>query len=27
MASSEERRWVREALGEHLRTRHPDVTV
>ena len=22
-----ERRWVRETLGEHLRTRHPDVTV
>jgi hypothetical protein len=27
MASAEERRWVRETLGEHLRTRHPDVTV
>ena len=27
MASADERRWVREALGEHLRTRHPDVTV
>jgi hypothetical protein len=27
MASADERRWVRERLGEHLRTRHPDVTV
>jgi hypothetical protein len=27
MASSDERRWVRETLAEHLRTRHPDVTV
>jgi hypothetical protein len=27
MASVDERRWVRETLGEHLRTRHPDVTV
>ena len=27
MASADERRWVREALTEHLRTRHPDVTV
>jgi hypothetical protein len=27
MASAEERRWVRETLAEHLRTRHPDVTV
>jgi hypothetical protein len=27
MASAGERRWVRETLGEHLRTRHPDVTV
>jgi hypothetical protein len=27
MASSDERRWVRETLTEHLRTRHPDVTV
>jgi hypothetical protein len=26
MASADERRWVRETLGEHLRTRHPDVT-
>ena len=27
MASADERRWVREALTEHLRARHPDVTV
>src|SRR5215208_3139093 len=27
MASGDERRWVRENLAEHLRTRHPDVTV
>jgi hypothetical protein len=27
MASMDERRWVRETLSEHLRTRHPDVTV
>ncbi len=27
MASPEERRRVREALEEHLHTRHPDVTV
>src|SRR5215207_6681393 len=27
MASGDERRWVRETLAEHLRTRHPDVTV
>ena len=27
MASSDERRWVRETIAEHLRTRHPDVTV
>ena len=27
MASSDERRWVRETLTEHLRTRHPDITV
>ena len=27
MASSDERRWVRETLTEHLRARHPDVTV
>ncbi len=27
MASADERRWVRETLGEHLRTRHPDVTL
>jgi hypothetical protein len=27
MASADERRWVRETLAEHLRTRHPDVMV
>ena len=27
MASTNERRWVRETLTEHLRSRHPDVTV
>jgi hypothetical protein len=27
MASTDERRWVRETLAEHLRTRHPEVTV
>ena len=27
MASSDERRWVRETLAEHLRTRHPEITV
>jgi hypothetical protein len=27
MASADERRWVRETLGEHLRSRHPDITV
>ena len=27
MATADERRWVRDALTEHLRTRHPDVTV
>jgi hypothetical protein len=27
MASSEERQWVRATLADHLRTRHPDVTV
>jgi hypothetical protein len=27
MASADERRWLRETLAEHLRTRHPDVTV
>lgn len=27
MASTEERRRVREALTEHLRTRYPDVDV
>ena len=27
MASADERRWVRETLGEHLSSRHPDVSV
>jgi hypothetical protein len=27
MATADERRWVREALTEHLSTRHPDVKV
>jgi hypothetical protein len=27
MASADERRWVRETLAEHMRARHPDVTV
>jgi hypothetical protein len=27
MATSEERQWVRATLAEHLRTRHPDVTL
>jgi hypothetical protein len=27
MAGSEERRWVLETLTEHLRSRHPDITV
>jgi hypothetical protein len=27
MANADERRWVRETLAEHLRARHPDVTV
>jgi hypothetical protein len=27
MASSDERRWLRETLAEHLRTRHPGVSV
>ena len=27
MASADERRWVRETLDEHLRDRHPDITV
>ena len=27
MASGDERRWVRETLTQHLRTRHPEVTV
>ena len=27
MATADERRWVRETLAEHLRSRHPDVSV
>jgi hypothetical protein len=27
MASSEERRWVRETIGEHLRARHPEIEL
>jgi len=27
MASADERRWVRETLTVHLRSRHPDLTV
>jgi hypothetical protein len=27
MASADERRWVREALTEHLRAAHPELTV
>jgi hypothetical protein len=27
MASADERRWVRETLGDHLRTRHPELTL
>lgn len=27
MASGDERRWVREMLTEHLRTRHPDLAL
>ena len=27
MASTDERRWVRETLAEHLRPRYPDLTV
>jgi hypothetical protein len=27
MATTDERRWVRETLADHLATRHPDVTV
>jgi hypothetical protein len=27
MASTDERRWVRETLAEHLRSHHPDVSV
>ena len=27
MASADERRWVRETHDEHLRSRHPDISV
>jgi hypothetical protein len=27
MASSDERRWVRETIAEHLRARYPDIRV
>lgn len=27
MASSDERRWVRQTLGEHLGARHPDIEL
>lgn len=27
MAGTEERRWVRDTLAEHLRARYPDVTM
>jgi hypothetical protein len=27
IATSDERRWVRETVTEHLSTRHPEVTV
>jgi hypothetical protein len=27
MASSEERRWVRETIGEHLSPRHPEIEL
>lgn len=27
MAGPEERRWVREKLGEHLRARHPEIEL
>jgi hypothetical protein len=27
MASSEERRWVRETIGEHLSARHPEIEL
>jgi hypothetical protein len=27
MASMEERHWVRETLGAHLRTRHPEIEL
>ena len=26
MASTDERRWVRETLAEHMRTHHPELT-
>jgi hypothetical protein len=27
MASADERRWVRETLGRHLATRHPEIRL
>jgi hypothetical protein len=27
MASADERRWLRETIAEHLRTRHPGITA
>ena len=27
MASADERRWIRETLAEHLRTRYPEIDV
>jgi hypothetical protein len=27
MASSDERRWVRETIGEHLSARHPEIEL
>jgi hypothetical protein len=27
MANSEERRWVRETLAEHVRARHPEIEL
>jgi hypothetical protein len=27
MATTDERRWVRETVAKHLRARHPDVSV
>jgi hypothetical protein len=27
LATSDERRWVRETVTEHLRTRHPEISV